>query len=1520
MNKSNKDTSNQNSDVASWGDLKNTDNSSVQLSTDGDTIGADRTDINTTNTETTDTNTGVVDDSTNDSSGENENQESKSENESNYEDDKDNKDDKEYEDDEDDGDDEIKTDNERVLNELTKLYKNLNKHLQELYCDQDEFDKNSEQLSEKISDYDSTNHSVDLAKSKIEQTNIETELEDIQNNIKKENETNIDDNSTKKEELRNKIETLNDEIKMRKANEDKLREQNLELENKLKEFAKNDDGTSNSNEEIKNIKLERDRINEELRNAESELGKINENYNMLEQEYNKLQEKQQKELEAKELRVTELVQEEDRLKKMLEENKNKYEELNRLNQIELNKYKDEIGNLKKQLDDREKKLSQFENKGELSDKIQEELSQLKANAAKHVITIADITKKLSEKEAEIEKNKQDLLKYQNDKESNLKKIEDLQKQIADNNGNKELTEKYRIELEKLQEANKKIEDNHKIKMAELQKEHENQLKNKQQELDNLIKINEKKTQEHDIIISQLKIELENKGASKIDIDRLKQELKQAEDKKKQNIHEMQKLKDRINELEKQLRKNTELVVSPVGNISSSPSINIPSPIQSESSSSSIKSINIDDQILDAPYIGLKVAFPKDRMKIKIDDNIIAPYKGNPLALAIILTRPECWFWKPFMIGTEVEKKNNEKKMREIESIVRNNNKKGQMTVNDYVYIHSINDNVIAPAINGIKFSTGDKEDPIIKFAKLAKGKINKPLKIVLQHNNEKIIIYVKRLRDMIMMPNCLKENYGGSDNKKKTKKGGGKMKRMDFDILENIKELHYDNIIKETEKLKNQLDTKDTDINEKMNKLETYNKEFNDIYIKYEKRNLSYENWKIVSNIELDNRELFNDNIKELKDLLYTEIKKNPKKDYIEINLLENKEIEEKLFGLGNKKIFVKCKENNEDEILEGSNTSSNETDKTDETSQPGQTGGASDEEYNCIPVKLIDEEDCKKIKTLVNDIIKLLNEIRDKLGIKEPLLEEEDEEEETNNDDPNKTITGLMSQIRAENFDSTGTKEGNAEILTKSTMIIYNIILGLIVILCISTIILHIFNIIKFLYKSFLEIGRVQHNNLETGETFRYKLLQYITYINTCNLPSVFSSFNSKQTTSETIIKLSKIVNEFFKKSEDAGIQGSTEFKDMLNDMSLEKNNDELEDECEIAWSKWLKENPNKGQPSEKVRICQEIKEKNKITKNNSQKEPLFNIFMIMRLFFMTIKLYLAFFMIVIIVFIIYVLLTKVAALTSMPTLKMNPFAKQISFMTLLQSSGVCFIYIITSFLIYKFMFLKLYSKYLETYLHIIAIDFELNKIKKNNDNPDILDTIDTNYSVLLHDKIDNDDEIEEKIIQFIEDPEISENKIVKYIIYYVLIKHIYNGKNKEKLSHLKAYSYFINTQISSNLSTEILVDINTTYYSLIPNKYRKVPLQYFKFNNIKKLSKNIERGERIRKEVNSKLSILNDYIASVNKEFDDDNYIVNLGWYFLINLIISTIFIGILIVILVKGWREAGNNFYNFVKMDID
>ena len=54
---------------------------------------------------------------------------------------------------------------------------------------------------------------------------------------------------------------------------------------------------------------------------------------------------------------------------------------------------------------------------------------------------------------------------------------------------------------------------------------------------------------------------------------------------------------------------------------------------------------------------------------------------------------------------------------------------------------------------------------------------------------------------------------------------------------------------------------------------------------------------------------------------------------------------------------------------------------------------------------------------------------------------------------------------------------------------------------------------------------------------------------------------------------------------------------------MDLDQNNQKIESECETAWNEWLKTNPNKGQASEKERICKEIRDRNEINANNSQK-----------------------------------------------------------------------------------------------------------------------------------------------------------------------------------------------------------------------------------------------------------------------------------------------------------------------------
>ena len=115
-------------------------------------------------------------------------------------------------------------------------------------------------------------------------------------------------------------------------------------------------------------------------------------------------------------------------------------------------------------------------------------------------------------------------------------------------------------------------------------------------------------------------------------------------------------------------------------------------------------------------------------------------------------------------------------------------------------------------------------------------------------------------------------------------------------------------------------------------------------------------------------------------------------------------------------------------------------------------------------------------------------------------------------------------------NSDSDTTYKTNAtDILTKTTMAIYDTLMISIIIICIIVYVLFIINIIKFLYQCFLEVGNSQHNNLLSGNTLRYKLLGYVIYINNCNLPALFSSFNSVDTPSSTFIRLTDVLKNYF-------------------------------------------------------------------------------------------------------------------------------------------------------------------------------------------------------------------------------------------------------------------------------------------------------------------------------------------------------------------------------------------------------
>ena len=226
--------------------------------------------------------------------------------------------------------------------------------------------------------------------------------------------------------------------------------------------------------------------------------------------------------------------------------------------------------------------------------------------------------------------------------------------------------------------------------------------------------------------------------------------------------------------------------------------------------------------------------------------------------------------------------------------------------------------------------------------------------------------------------------------------------------------------------------------------------------------------------------------------------------------------------------------------------------------------------------------------------------------------------------------------------------------------------------------------------------------------------------------------------------------------------------------------------------------------------------------------------------------------------------------------------------------------------------MFVKIYNKYLNTYLNIIAIDLKINSLKKSDD----VELIDDALATKLKNSINNDVDIEERIIQLMNQPDVSNKTITKYITIYMLLKYLYSY-NKDKSKYILYYSYFINDDDNS-FPAELNMEKNniTTFYSLIPNKHRQTPINYFKYIDIKDIT-DIEKAEKIRQDVNTYISQINTYIAEANSYFDDDNFIVSLGWYILINIILGTIYIVIILAIIINETKilHGGFDFKNFI-----
>ena len=438
-------------------------------------------------------------------------------------------------------------------------------------------------------------------------------------------------------------------------------------------------------------------------------------------------------------------------------------------------------------------------------------------------------------------------------------------------------------------------------------------------------------------------------------------------------------------------------------------------------------------------------------------------------------------------------------------------------------------------------------------------------------------------------------------------------------------------------------------------------------------------------------------------------------------------------------------------------------------------------------------------------------------------------------------------------------------KILTKTTMIVYDIILFFIILISIATVILNIYNIIKFLYECFVEIGRIQHNNINTGSTFRYKLLKYIIYLSNSNIPEMISAFNKNESSTKEADKgYRRVIDNFFKREN---------FEDIKKESSTENS-----------------------------------------STNESNKEPIFKIFLILKLYFIIIKLYLALFIICIIIFTIFKLISVTSIINNI-NINIDLIVDQKLLYLLIKIAIISFIYVSINLILYKFYFVnKIYKKYYKIYENIIELDLQIrnNCVISNKDTQNSLNE--------LNEKISNYDnnQIEKEICNIINN---KKNKDIKEIIsiiilYSCITKHIINdNENNMNIKNLKKYLKLIVNNKNEEYEKEIYKSEYITLYSILLNKKRKEPIKYYIFN--KELKDIDSKGiKNIITGVNKEIKNINRKISEINIEFEDDNYIINLGWYFLICLIISTIYILLIIIIIYSKYNEI-LNFKNFIEI---
>lgn len=495
--------------------------------------------------------------------------------------------------------------------------------------------------------------------------------------------------------------------------------------------------------------------------------------------------------------------------------------------------------------------------------------------------------------------------------------------------------------------------------------------------------------------------------------------------------------------------------------------------------------------------------------------------------------------------------------------------------------------------------------------------------------------------------------------------------------------------------------------------------------------------------------------------------------------------------------------------------------------------------------------------------------------------------------------------------------KQQKIDLLLKMTMYVYNIILSILIILCIVSFILGIINIIKFLYKSFIDIGKSEHNDLLTKDTFRYKLLNYILYVNTSDIPTVFQGFNQK---GDGKIKTLENILTLIKPSANiAATTGAANEERRDLDNTLKRSG---------------------------VLVADEVDEVDKYIDNRQVDEPFF-IFSNIKILLLSGNLLLSFIMIVIIVFIILITINLLSSNEDETEFKI--FKKQNFFDLQLILILFSIIYIIIQLILYTVLFTKVYEKYLDTFLSILNLDIKIEYLIEDINN-NLLNFVKEEHNIFnesVHKILENivNGQFKEKIINGI--LKVFYNKgidlttegaedtgeldiMISILKLYILINHI-----DEEIEN--SDSKIANIYIKKGKTNKDDFNLDNMYYSHLKNNNRNKEIPYFlidhdKLNSIEInpgtkitqaektiINKNLE-NKNLRKEINKFIKDINKNISDINIKFNDENYILDLGIYLLLFVIIGSIYITIVIITIIKAWTniESSNKFRELLEIN--